>query len=61
MRYGVTINIPEFNSMRFDSNEYETLEECLEEIIQCLERFDSISNVMIWKNLLESKLKEASN
>lgn len=46
MKFGVTINIGNYNSMRCESSDHETLYECYQEILLILnnwgEEFDSI-------------------
>ena len=56
MKFGITINIGNYNSMRCESSEHKTLLDCYEEILHIIsdwsEDFDSIN---WWINKLRKK------
>ena len=57
MKFGITINIGNYNSMKCESSDHETIRECYMEILEIItdwnEDFDSI---IWWINKLRGKI-----
>ena len=62
MKFGVTINIGNYNSLRCESSDHKTLKECYQEILLILrnwnEEFDSIK---WWIKKLKKKIGELND
>ena len=59
MKFGITINIGNYNSMRCESSDHETLQECYEEILSIISDWNNeYDSVKWWKNKLLEKIKK---
>lgn len=58
MKFGVTVNVGNYQSLRFDSNEHDTLDQCLAEIVTCLSRFQDDNDIKMMKDYLEGKVRK---
>lgn len=59
MKFGITINIGNYNSMRCESSEHETIKECYEEVFMIISDWDSdFDSIKWWVNKLRGKINE---
>ena len=59
MKFGLTINIGNYNSLRCESSDHETLSECYMEIYDIIMDWEGdFDSIKWWKNKLLAKIKE---
>ena len=57
MKFGITINVGNYNSLRCESSDHETLRECYEEVYKIIEGWDNdFDSIKWWKNKLLDKI-----
>ena len=58
MKFGLTVNVGNYNSLRCESSDQPTLKECYEECLFVMEGWDEYDAVEYWKNKLIKKISE---
>ena len=58
MKFGITVNIGNYNSMRCESSEHETLLDCYEEVLHIISDWgDDFDSIDWWKKKLKEKIE----
>ena len=57
MKFGITINIGNFNSLRCESTDCETKAECYEEVLFIISDWGNFDAVNWWRDKIKEKLK----
>ncbi len=58
MKFGLIINVGNYNSLRCESSDHPTLLECYEECLFIVEGWDDYDAVEYWKNKLIKRILE---
>lgn len=58
MKFGITVNVGNYNSLRCESSDQPTLKECYEECLFVMEDWEEYDAVEYWKNKLIKKISE---
>lgn len=57
MKFGITVNIGNYNSLRCESSDHETLRECYEEVLSIITGWDSdFHSIKWWIDKLTEKM-----
>ena len=57
MKFGITVNIGNYNSLRCESSDHETLKECYEEVFAIISDWDGdFDSIKWWKNKILDKI-----
>ena len=59
MKFGITINIGNYNSLRCESSDHKTLQECYEEVLSIITGWDGdFDSIKWWVDKLMNKTKK---
>jgi len=59
MKFGITVNIGNYNSLRCESSDHETLRECYQEVLAIISDWDSdFDSIKWWINKIKQKIEE---
>ena len=57
MKFGITVNIGNYNSLRCESSDHETLQECYEEVFEIISDWDDeFDSIKWWKKKIFVKI-----
>ena len=58
MKFGITVNVGNYNSLRCESSDLPTVKECYDECLFFMESWGEYDAVEYWKNKLTKKILE---
>ena len=57
MKFGITINVGNYNSLRCESTDHETIKECYEEVLSIISDWDNFDSITWWMDKLREKIQ----